>query len=86
MKELKKWKMAVLIPYLLILGWVLFWLEVMASGNIGGIFFGGPLYTVGVILLVVYTIILVVALVVRWIILLRRRRAQEPVSFPNSIY
>lgn len=84
MKELKKWKVAVLIPYLLIIGWVLLWLEVMASGNIGGIFLGGPLYAIGVILLVVYTIILVVALVVRWVILLRRRRVHEPASFPTS--
>jgi uncharacterized membrane protein len=85
-KELKKWKVAILIPYLLIIGWILIWVDVLASGNIGGIFFGGPLYAIGVILLVVYTIILVVALIVRWIILLRRRRAREPVSFPTSLF
>lgn len=70
---MKLWKIAVLVPYALILGWMVYsWLLLPNAKDLGGVFVGMVFLGFGAYALLTYTAILVIALLLRWIILKRR--------------
>lgn len=69
---MKIWKILVMVPYILIFGWIYISANVMISGNIGGLFVGGALWAVGIVVGFIYTIILGFALIIRWFIIRRK--------------
>lgn len=70
---MKLWKILVVIPYVLILGWMTLSYVILLSGNLGGIFVGAAFMYLGLIMLLGYSAILVVVLLIRWIIAGRKK-------------
>ncbi|HKZ94516.1 MAG TPA: hypothetical protein VJ249_08065 [Candidatus Bathyarchaeia archaeon] len=80
---MKVWKILVLIPYALILIFLLISASLTFSGGLGGILIGIIFLTFGIVATLLYTIILAIALVIRWIIH-RTRKRQEPGKAPTA--
>lgn len=73
---MKIWKILIIVPYVLIFGWIYISANVMMSGNIGGLFVGGAFWAIGIVVGLIYTIILGMALFIRWFIV-RRKRSED---------
>ncbi len=72
-QQMKVWKILILIPYVLILVWLLLAYSITGEG-LGGVIFGMIGLAFGFTAIMLYSIILGISLVIRWLVLRSRKR------------
>ena len=80
MKKHETMEILILLPYGLIVAWLLIAFNVMTSGTFGGVFAGAGFLSVGIIFAFIYTMSPAIALIIRWIILWRKKWRWVPDS------